>query len=627
MCGIAGFAGSGDKSVLATMTVRLSHRGPDGSGLYADQSDSVFLGHRRLAVIDLDGGTQPMWNEDGQVGIVFNGEIYNHLEIRAELARRGHVFASDHSDTEVLIHGYEEWGEQLLPKLNGMFAFAVFDRRQRCLFLARDRFGEKPLFWAEKNGTFIFASELSALTAHPLLSRVPSIVSLQKFLAYGYLPAPNALYEGTSKLPAGHWLRFELGNRSVTVRRYWNFELEPAEGLTDADEPRLIEELRHLLKQATHRRLMAEVPIGIFLSGGLDSSAVLASAIDGKNPSEISTFTIGFREKSFDESPYARAVAEHFGTRHHEQICDIDAGRTLMAETLPRLDEPLGDPSIIPTHMLSRFTREHVTVALSGDGGDELLAGYDPMLAIAPANIYYRIIPRGLHELLRFGANKLPISTRNMSLDFKIRRTLMGLSYPPCVWGPVWMSPLDPGRLGDLFGCRLRIEDLYSEAIEVWESTGGDPVNKMLAFFTNLYLQDNILVKTDRASMLSSLESRAVFLDNDLVDFCRRLPNRFKLRNGQRKYLLRKALQGLLPPEILNRPKKGFGVPVADWLRTTPAEPPMAPIAGVQTEVAARIWSDHRSKRADERLFLWSWLSLQSTLASINPPSSPIEAA
>ena len=302
MCGIAGFVGDGTTVDLARMTSALVHRGPDGEGLWIDEVQHVFLGHRRLAIVDIEGGEQPMWNEDGQIGVVFNGEIYNHVEIRDNLRRRGHRFVSDHSDTEVLVHGYEEWGEGLPLQLNGMFAFAILDRRQKRLFLARDRFGEKPLYYCARRNLFAFASELTALACHSAVSHSLDLTSLQKFFAYGYVPAPRAMLEGTAKLPGGHWLRLEIATGAVVVRPYWQFSLEPNDALGDSDEPRLIDECAALIKEAARRRLMSDVPLAVFLSGGLDSSTVLASLAQVRAPGSLSTYTIGFDEPTFDES-------------------------------------------------------------------------------------------------------------------------------------------------------------------------------------------------------------------------------------------------------------------------------------------------------------------------------------
>lgn len=620
MCGIAGFAGLGDQADLAAMTASLRHRGPDGEGLFADAEAKVFLGHRRLAIIDREGGAQPMWNEDRSIGVIFNGEIYNHRELRALLEARGYVFRSSHSDTEVLVHGYREWGEALPSRLNGMFAFAAYDRTKKRIFLARDRFGEKPLYYYRGPRVFAFASELTALRKHGAFRDKISVRSLQRFFAFGYLPAPDALYEGTAKLPAGSHLTLDLADGHHRVCSYWHFRLQPDDALTDNDDDRLAEELRHLLSQAVRRRLMSDVPLGVFLSGGIDSASVLASAARHLPAASIKTFTIGFTERSFDESAAARQTADFVGSTHATEVLDLAQAQALMPDVLKRLDEPLADPSLIPTYLLSRFARRQVTVALSGDGGDELFAGYDPFRALMPAQHYHRLVARPLHRGFRRLADLLPISQRNMSWDLKLRRTLMGLSYPPSLWNPVWTAPVEPDAMKDLFYQPLSIDDIYGDAMALWEE---DPrksfIDKTLEYYTNFYLQDDILMKVDRATMMTSLESRAIFLDNDLVAFCQRLPARFKYRSGQRKYLLKRAIAPLLPSAIAQRPKKGFGIPVAAWLRSLAPPQPLAVVDGIDGSVIESAWRAHRAGERDHRFLLWCWLSLQSIATSDEP--------
>lgn len=613
MCGLAGFVGPGDRRDIEAMTAALTHRGPDGEGYYIDPETGVHLGHRRLAVLDIAGGAQPMWNAAGTLGLIYNGEIYNHRELRAELEARGYRFASDHSDTEVLIHGYAAWGESLPERLNGMFAFCIYDRERGRLFLARDRFGEKPLYFARQGDLFAFASELSAIPRHSKFETRLKVRSLQKLMAYGFLPAPNAILENCEKLPGGCMLTFDLRTRATTVRRYWRFKIETDQSWLHRPEGELVEELRSHLFTAVERRLVSDVPLGFFLSGGIDSGAVLAGAARSLPADRLKTFTIGFKEPSFDESRYAREVAEVFGASNQVEWLELDTARDIAESVLSRMDEPLSDASLLPTYLLARFARQHVTVALSGDGGDELFAGYDPFRALAPAKLYRSFVPRPLHVLLREAVNALPVSPRNMSLDFKLKRTLMGLNYGPAMWNPVWLAPLEPSFLAHVFEEALTPEELYSEAIEVWEQGAGDSnVDRTLAFYTNFYLQDDILTKVDRAAMMSSLESRAVFLDNDLVAFCQRLPHSFKMRNGRRKYLLKKALEGILPQSIIDRQKKGFGIPTARWLCSMPKDPPLAPVSGVRMDQVGLAWDAHRRGAADHRLFLWSWLSLQS---------------
>jgi asparagine synthase (glutamine-hydrolysing) len=612
MCGVVGFVGPVDHALIEGMTRRLAHRGPDGEGIWIDNELGVHLGHRRLAIIDIAGGHQPMWNEDGTVGVIFNGQIYNHIELRQELLRLGHVFRSSHSDTEVLVHGYEAWGHGLAERLNGMFAFAIVDRRARRLYLARDRFGEKPLYWSKVPGGIAFASELSALALHPHVSKSVDRRALQKFFAHGFIPAPNAILQGVYKLSAGSWITYDLTTQAITERRYWRFRVEPDESLGPDTEPRLVDELRARLHNAVRRRLMSDVPLGIFLSGGVDSSTVLAFARKALPSSEIRTFTIGFTEPSYDESEYAARVAAHFDTLHLMEKLDRNQAKELVPQVLGRLDEPLADSSLIPTFLLSRFTRRHVTVALSGDGCDELFAGYDPFAALRPARIYSRIVPRVMHGAVLRLADHIPRSVRNMSLDFKIRRALLGLSYDESLWNPVWLSPMSPDLIKQAFEEPLAEEDLYSEVLEAWHASSHlSLTDRTLEFFSRFYLQEDILTKVDRAAMMNSLESRAIFLDNDLVDFARRLPSHFKYRSGKRKYLLKRALRGMVPDFVLDRRKKGFGIPLPEWLSDLEVPRHRNRSDGLSSVYIDRLIDAHLSKQADHRLAIWSLIAYQ----------------
>jgi len=613
MCGIVGFAGDGTETDLRFMSAALQHRGPDGQGIHMDRQFHVGLGHERLAVIDPAGGYQPMWSEDGTVGVVFNGEIYNARELRDQLVDCGHRFSSDHSDTEVLVHGYEQWGRDLPIRLDGMFAFAIFDANAGQLLLARDRFGEKPLYYAERPGVFAFASEVSALTRHPSVGFEFDPRGIQKLFAYGYIPAPASAIRGVSKLPAGWMLQRDCRTGNTSIRQYWRFGLEPDDSITDRDESRLIEQLRALLTASVRRRLASDVPLGIFLSGGVDSSAVLACAAQLVPPAQISTFTVGFTERSYDESEAAAATAAAFGTRHFHSFVDLETADASICRILGGLDEPLGDASLIPTSLLCTFARRSVTVALSGDGGDEMFAGYDPIRALAPARLYSQFMPPVVHGWVRALADRLPHQSGYMTWDFRVRLALSGLSYAPEYWNPVWMAPIEPSRMAEFFDDPLPPEELYAEAIAAWQgSTQTDMLSRTLEFFSTLYLQNDILTKADRASMMVSLESRAVFLDNALVDFCRSLPNRFKYRNGQRKYLLKRALRGLVPQAVLERRKQGFSPPIQSWLSHLRAPDVSATIPGLRHEAFRRCWEKNRAGNGDDRLLLWNWLALET---------------
>jgi asparagine synthase (glutamine-hydrolysing) len=611
MCGIVGFVGAGEKGDLERMTHSLAHRGPDDQGVFADLQSRVFLGHRRLSIIDIAGGTQPMWNQEGNTAIVFNGEIYNHMEIRSQLENLGHRFSTSHSDTETLLYAYLEWGEELPKRLNGMFAFVIYDKKRNKLFCARDRFGKKPFYYIYRPGFFAFASELQALTHHPDFTPEINSLTLKKYFAYGFIPAPNAIYKDSFKLPGGWAMTLDLNSFQINKFKYWQFRLKTDQTWLNRSEDDLAQELRHLLSQSIQRRLISDVPLGIFLSGGLDSSTILALLAQNKSPDSIKTFAIGFNEPSYDESNYARQMAEHVGCQHKEEILSIDQAIEWIPEVLGKMGEPISDPSILPTWRLSLFAKKHVTVALGGDGGDELFAGYDPFAALTPAKLYQNTVPGFLHRGLCRLADLLPLSNNNMSLDFKIRRALIGLSHPPECWNPVWMGPLSPADFEDIFQEPVTVEELYSEAIELWNnSQATHPVDKTLEYFSNIYLQDNILTKVDRASMMASLEVRSPFLDNDLVEFAQRLPHRFKFHKGERKYILKKAMEGLLPNNIIYRKKKGFGIPVAQWLRQGCLQAPESSITTSMNKAACdNRWQAHKNSKADHRLFLWSWLA------------------
>ncbi len=596
------------------MQAAIAHRGPDAEGAWTDPERPVHLGHRRLSIVDLAGGGQPMNTADGDLVITFNGEIYNHAELRLELQRLGHRFQSDHSDTEVLLHGYREWGGELPHRLNGMWAFALYDRPRRQLFLSRDRFGKKPLFYCARPGLFAFASELSALVAHLGVPRELSRRALQKLFGYGYIPAPLSLYEGVRKLPGGCNLLVEADTLAPREERYWEYLLDPWEHEPADPEAEWGGQLRDILGRAVRRRLMSDVPLGVFLSGGVDSSAVtaLAAPMVAAAGGRLQTFSIGFEEASFDESVYARQVADRFGTEHWTETLSMEKARRLAPEIVGVLDEPMGDASLLPTSLLCGFARQRVTVALGGDGGDELFAGYDPFLALRRAELYQRAVPRPVHRAIALLAARLPVSHANMSLDFKLKRTLRGLGHSPRLWLPTWMAPLDAGEVSELLsGPPLAPEDLFSEAIEAWENCSQqDSVDRTLQFYTRLYLQDDILVKADRASMMHGLELRAPFLDIEVADFARRLPHRWKLRGGRTKYLLKKALEPLLPREILYRSKKGFGVPIGQWFQDggLPFDATLASTRalGLERPFLERRHRAHLAGRSDERALLWN---------------------
>ena len=606
MCGICGFAGSGDEAVLEAMNNRLAHRGPDGQGVYHHPGHNVRLGHRRLAIVDLVSGHQPMATADRQLTVTFNGEIYNHQELRRELEALGHRFQTSHCDTEVLLHGYRQWGSFLPERLNGMWAFAIHDVARGELFLSRDRFGKKPLYYHLRPGLLAFASELTSLLVHPEVPDGLDLAALRKYFAYGFIPAPSSLYSGVRKLPGGCSLLVRLDDFSSKLDRYWTYRVEPFETLPKNPEALWSEQLLELLDRAVARRLMSDVPLGVFLSGGIDSSAVTALA--ARHVDALRTYSVGFEEASFDESSHSLAAAKLFGTVHHQDMLSLDKALDILPDLAGRLDEPMGDSSLLPTFLLCQETRKHVTVALGGDGADELFAGYDTFKALAWAERYAALCPKPLHKGLRLLAARLPVAHSYMHFSFKVNRFLTGLSCSKPLWNPAWIGPVEPDMLAELFGAPCDLEEVYSEAIEAWDCAASpDLVGRTLEFYAKFYLQDGILTKVDRASMQNSLEVRAPFLDIEVVDLARRIPHGFKFKKGCGKYILKKALEPVLPPEILHRRKQGFGVPVGLWfqqgrLRASEGVLP----AGLNPGYVARMEREHVSGKADHRLLLWN---------------------
>jgi asparagine synthase (glutamine-hydrolysing) len=617
MCGICGIVeprGPIDRQALRQMTAAIRHRGPDDEGFYVAPEDTqtgVGLGFRRLSIIDLVTGNQPISNEDRSVHVVFNGEIYNYRELRLQLESRGHRFATA-SDTEVIVHLYEELGSHCVERLNGMFAIALWDSRRGELVLARDRFGKKPLYYADLSGSLLFGSELKSLVEHPRCPRDLDFDALSRYLALEYVPTPHSILAGIRKLPGGHVLRWRDGR--ISIEQFWDLELRPDEQ-PDPDE-HYVDEFRELFRAAVRRRLVSDVPLGAFLSGGIDSSSVVAMMVDELPAGAVKTFSVGFAERSFDESAHARRVAAHFGTDHHQEV--FTAG--VMLDTLPAvvdwLDEPFGDASILPTYLLSRFTREHVTVALGGDGSDELLAGYPTFPADRLARFY--CVPRLLHEnVITPLADLLPVSTDNFSFDFKLKRFLRAAASREDVRHLVWLGSFTPAEQAVLLTAPPG--DPFAEQRRVLSAPNGDRLGKLIYLYAKTYLQDDILVKVDRASMACSLEVRAPFLDVELVEFLCRVPSRLKLHRLDTKHLLKRAMVEVLPPGIATRAKKGFGIPVAEWFKgelrdalQDELSPERIRHQGLfEPAEVDRLVSEHLSGRRDHRKPLWTLFVFQ----------------
>jgi asparagine synthase (glutamine-hydrolysing) len=623
MCGITGWANldprtpppQGAEDLLHSMCDRMVHRGPDSEGYLVD--DGIALGLRRLAIIDLITGEQPTFNEDHSVAVVLNGEIYNYRELRADLETRRHTFRSA-SDTEILPHLYEEYGREMVQHLNGMFAFALWDDRRRRLFIARDRFGEKPLYWGVFDRTLLFASEPKVLLAHPSVRPSLNLNALRQYLSFDYVPAPLSIYEGISKLPAAHTLTLEDGE--IKVERYWRLSYktrEPVSSVSAASE-----QLRELLADSVRMRLVSDVPLGVLLSGGIDSSVVAALAVRASSET-VKTFSISFSESSFDESQYARRVAQFLGTDHYEERFSASLAANLVGEIGAWMDEPMSDPSLVPTYLLSRFTRKHVTVALGGDGGDEIFAGYPMYFGHRMAQVYRRV-PRFLRSgLIEPVVNHLPVKTKNLSFDYRARRFITASHYDAVARHHVWFGSFTPHDQELLLTDQVKRSsesEIYRDARRLFaECDSNDLTECMQSLDTQLYLAEDILTKVDRASMAVSLEVRAPYLDPRVAEFAASLPSSYKLHGYTSKYILKRAAKGLVPPFVWRRGKKGFGVPFAKWLNAE-----LRPMARdllsperlrrgglFNQDYVARLQNEHERGVANHRKLLWTLLSFE----------------
>ena len=568
------------------MCETILHRGPDSEGIWMD--DSVALGMRRLSIIDLKTGDQPVFSEDRSIVAMQNGELYNYREVREELEKKGHKFVTS-TDTEIIPFLYQEYGEDFVDHLNGMFAIALWDTRKKKLILARDRFGEKPVYYGVFDGKLIYASEPKALLAHPAVKPELNLDALRQYLSYDYVPAPNSIYKGISKLPSAHVLTVENGE--VKTRRYWNqtWQKSPTNlsllgrGIgfngtrsgsgakpTNLSLSDTAGDLRDLLSDAVRMRLVSDVPLGILLSGGIDSSTVAAFAVQHATE-RVKTFSIGFEEDSFDESKYARQVAKHLDTEHYEEKLSATTAGDLIGDIGTWLDEPLSDGSLIPTYLLARFVRKHVTVALGGDGGDEIFAGY-PMYYAHKVAGAYNAVPRFLRSgLIEPAVRSLPVSTKNLSFDFKAKRFVRAAGLNVVERHHSWFGSFAAAEQHQLLLPDIRTatdDDIYRGPRDLLAlCDAADEIEQMQFLDMNFYMAEDILTKVDRAAMAVSLETRAPFLDPRIAQFAASLPLEYKLKGKKGKFILKEAVKDLLPNNILNRPKKGFGIPVAEWLK------------------------------------------------------------
>jgi asparagine synthase (glutamine-hydrolysing) len=618
MCGIVGQARSDGAPVDATqierMCAALAHRGPDARGVHL--SGRVGLGIQRLRVIDLATGDQPVYNEDRTVAVVLNGEIYNYRELRARLQKAGHTFKTQ-GDTEVIAHLYEEEGERCVESLRGMFAFAVWDARREQLLLARDRVGKKPLYYATRAGVLSFASELGALLEDREIERQVDHRALDAYLTFLYVPAPRTAFRGVSKLPPATTLVYRDGQ--YRTRRYW--KLDYGRKHTGKDAVELHHEVRESLRRAVRRRLVADVPLGAFLSGGIDSSAVVAAMAEASSQ-PVKTFSIGFEHEAFNELPFAREVAERFGTDHHEVMVRPDA-----VELLPRIvrhfGEPFADSSAIPSFYLAEATRRHVTVALNGDGGDESFAGYPRYVSNSLAHRLDRL-PHWLRRTGQYVGERLPVSAEVSGTLSRARRLGRSLALHPAERMSRYVCCFDPERRTSLYSpeytALLGDEPPETVISEAWADASGEHIlDVLLEVDVATYLPGDLLPKIDIATMAYGLEARSPFLDDELMQFAASIPAELKLRGGEKKAVLRDALRGWVPDSVLDKRKQGFSVPMADWLRGdlhALAEDvlfdPGTRARGYFRESEVRQLLDrHMERRADEAPRIWALLVLE----------------
>lgn len=610
MCGIVGIVAAPgapppDASIGRAMNAAIVHRGPDDEGIFCDRQ--AMIGMRRLSIIDVAGGHQPVHNEDATVQVVFNGEIYNFRELRAELERRGHAFYTS-SDTEVIVHGYEEWGEACFERLDGMYGIAVWDTKQRALYLARDRFGEKPLFYTEDGSRLVFASELKSLLAVPGLRTEIDPEAVRAYVCFGYVPTPRSIFRGIRKLPPGHYLRYADGR--VSEHRYYQLTLEPKHAM---DEDEAVEELARLLDRAVASRLVSDVPFGAFLSGGLDSSVVVAlMARHLDRP--VRTFSIGFKEADYNELSDARRVAHHLGTEHHELVVEPDAVETVL-NLVWYLDEPFADSSAVPTYLVSKLARQHVKMVLTGDGGDEAFAGYTRyirFLELERVGLLKPAVAKGLEVSGRFVPG---------SRGYRLRRIgeRLRLPFPDSYLSGVALTRADIANA--LLGEAVRGGGWHYAGLAqaTLAASGLEALDRCVAIDFASYLPDDILVKLDRMAMASSLEGRSPLLDPKVVEFAVKLPRGLRVRGRRGKHLLRKAAARWLPPDVLMKRKQGFAIPLGQWFA--------GPLRGLAADVihsrsfrerglvepraAQRYLDGHVAGEADYSEVLWLVLCLE----------------
>lgn len=629
MCGIAGFTSFNKKNyniqdTMTSMLDSIAHRGPDASGDYFEES--INLGHRRLSIVDLENGKQPLISEDGKIILSFNGEIYNYVELREQLIKQGFKFQTT-SDTEVIIHMYRKHGMDFLKHLNGMFAIALWDRDLEQLLIARDRMGEKPIYYQYKDDEFIFASELKALVKHPMVTKEISAIGLDKFLTYEYVPAPQTILENIWKVEAGQVI--VVKKNSIKKELYWKHPFHELQEGGDlyASQNEVLEKLDELMNDSIRMRLQADVPVGVLLSGGIDSSLVTAIAAK-QSKQKVKSFSIYFDEASYDESHYIEKMVDQFDLDHHHQTLRADDMLSIVDKMGMIMDEPMSDPSIVPTYYLSKMTAQSVKTVLGGDGADELFAGYPTYVANKLVQAY-NVVPYELRTPLTNFIKKslgklIPVSSKNVSLDYKLQQFFRGTGVVSEIRFFKWMGGFLESEkksiFNDSYNQKLLGNFSYDDINRYLSRTNmQNELERLLYLSQKLYLCDDILHKVDRASMQNSLEVRAPFLDHRIVEFASQLPERYKLKGFSKKHILKKLAYNYLPKEVIERPKKGFGIPITEWLKNDLKEPMLDLLSkerldrqGIfKHESIAKIINSHLDGSSNNRKQIWNLMCFQ----------------
>lgn len=608
---------TGDRGILETMTDTLAHRGPNDRGTWCE--GPVGFGHRRLSVIDLSSaGHQPMANEDGRVVLTYNGEVYNFRELKAKhrLAERGHVFRSQ-TDSEVILHLFEERGPDMAAELSGMFALAIWDRRTETLHLMRDRYGIKPLFYQQDGTHFRFGSEIKAIIADARVPRRPSLQAMHDFLTLNYVPDAQTAFEGIHEVPPGHVMSVARDG-TTKLTRYWDLDFTASPAIT---EDEAVAESFRLMNESLARHLIADVPVGIFLSGGLDSSTLVA-LMSRQTDARLHTYSVGFEDESFNELPYARIVADHFRTEHREVIVTADMVRDLLPKSISFIDEPYGDGSAIPTYCVSQIAKDEVVVVLSGEGGDEVFAGYDTYAAYKTYRMARRVPGFIRNGIIAPLAQLLPVSDKKLSFEFKLKRFLGGLDLPPEEAHLWWRIVLTEAQKHEMYSDRVRSALDARPTVRHFRErfqrcSAEDVLSRLMYIDSTLFLPDDLMIKNDRMTMAHSLEARVPFTDPELTGYLGRVPPSLKMKGGRKKHLMRRAMEGHLPQSILDKKKVGLEMPYSRWLRTDLAdmmqhylgEARMRKIDIFRPAAVKRLVDEHMDSRKDHGRALWGLLN------------------